>query len=61
MTFMIEIVAEFFGWLGLHHAEKALEQGNRTRAYILIISFLIMLTAFFSYIVYGVVQFFKTY
>jgi len=61
MIFLIEIVAGFFGWLGIPHAEKALEQGNRTRDYILIILFLIMLTTIFSYIVYGVVQFFKTY
>ena len=61
MNFLIELIAELFGWVGLGQALKDFEQGNRNRAVILTVLFLIMLAGILIYIIYGVIRFFKTY
>ena len=55
MDFLIELIADLFGWLGLGQAVKDLQQGNRKRAVILIVLFLIMLAGVLIYIIYSVV------
>jgi hypothetical protein len=61
MHFLIELIADVFGWLGLGQAEKDFEQGNRKRAVILTVLFLIILAAILIYIIFGAISFFKTY
>jgi hypothetical protein len=61
MDFLIELIADLFGWLGLGQAGKDLEQGNRKRAVILTVLFLIMLAGILIYIIYSAIRFFKTY
>jgi len=60
MNFFMELFAEFFGWIGLGRAGKDFERGNRKRAMVLLILFLIMLAGILVYIIYGIVRFFKT-
>jgi succinate dehydrogenase hydrophobic anchor subunit len=54
MDFLIELIADVFGWFGLRQAEKDLKQGNRRRAVILGVLFLIMLAGILIYIIYNV-------
>ena len=61
MNFLIELFAELFGWFGLGQAGKDFEKGNRKRAMILLVLFLIILAGIFVYIMYGIIGFFKTY
>ena len=61
MSFLAELIAELFGWLGLGQAGRDFEKGNRKRAMTLLVLFLIMLAGIFVYIIYGIMRFFKTY
>jgi len=61
MSFLAELLAELFGWFGLGQAVKDIEKGNRKRAIVLLVLFLIMLAGILIYIIYGVIRFFKTY
>lgn len=61
MNFLVELFAELFGWLGLRRAEKDLTEGNKKRGIILLALFMVILTAIVIYIVYGVIQFVKSY
>jgi succinate dehydrogenase hydrophobic anchor subunit len=61
MNFLIELFAELFGWFGLGQAVKDFEKGNKKRAIVLLVLFLIMLAGILIYIIYSVIRFFKTY
>jgi len=61
MSFLVELLAELFGWFGLGQAKKEIAKGNRKRAIVLLVLFLIMLAGIFIYIIYGVIRFFKIY
>lgn len=61
MKFLAELLAELFGWFGLGQAEKDFEEGHRKRATVLVVLFLIMLAVIFTYIVYDIIRFFKSY
>ena len=55
MDLIIELIADLFGWLGLGQAGKDFEQGNRKRAVILTVLFLIMVAGILIYIIYTVI------
>jgi succinate dehydrogenase hydrophobic anchor subunit len=61
MSFLAELLADLFGWFGLDQARKDFVKGNKKRATALLVLFLIMLSGIFVYIIYGIIQFFKTY
>lgn len=37
MSWLIEILGDYFGWLSIRKANKELDRGNKTRALILVI------------------------
>jgi succinate dehydrogenase hydrophobic anchor subunit len=61
MGFLAQLLAELFGWFGLGQAVKDIEKGNKKRAIVLLVLFLIMSVGILIYIIYGVIQFFKAY
>ena len=61
MSFLAEWLTELLGWFGLGKAEKDFEKGNRKRAIVIIVVFLIMLVGILIYSISGIIRFFKTY
>lgn len=59
MDFLVELIADLFGWLGLSEAEKHFKEGNKKAPLVLKVLFVILFVVFFAYMVYNAILLFK--